>query len=585
MRNHAQFWAAFIFLVTVSCGKGDAGTAPSDQPAGELGKGGATGSGGSGGKPSGSASGGNAGASAGAGGNAGGKGGNAGSAGGTGGKTGADAGGAQDSGSGPTAPRSDASTSVVSDAASAMAGPPGPWARDIAIGLVEVSQGVFVKLGEGTTVLAAAERNAPLIEGRPLMVRVFVAPGTGFTARRLRGVVTVSSPSGGAKQYEEAKMITGRSDPERVDTTFNVLLPADAMKGETSLWVALYEADGAPGAEPAAPPRFPAMGATDLAVKTGKLELDVVVVPVTGPGGPLADTPERRKALADQIYDLYPVQKVNMRVREPHVITAKMTSSSAGFTVLRNLRMMDNAKPNEYYHLIVTRADTTFSFTGVASGAGAGVGDGNRRVAITATGTRVLDGNSNTMAHEIAHNMGRNHAPGCGASGADMMYPYPMSNLNVNGFSFSEMALKSKTRFKELLGYCRPRWISDYTWKALETRVRIVSAFPTAQPGTMALTERSLQAYVGAGPGETPDWGIVPGLLVDQSVPVSPQRQARLVLDDGSTLVMPVSVALLTDDLTREIAVNLPAGATVVRAEVVVDGEHLPIDVAALPSP
>ena len=34
--------------------------------------------------------------------------------------------------------------------------------------------------------------------------------------------------------------------------------------------------------------------------------------------------------------------------------------------------------------------------------------------------------------------------------------------------------------FKELMGYCRPRWISDYTWKTFEARVRIISAMSAA---------------------------------------------------------------------------------------------------------
>jgi hypothetical protein len=463
----------------------------------------------------------------------------------------------------------------------AMAGPPGPWARNVAIGLVEVSQGVFIKVGEGATVVPAGERNAPLIERRPLLVRVHVTPEAGFTARRLRGVVTVGSGDG-SKQYEDAKMIAGKSDPERVETTFNVLVPAEDVKGGAGLSVAVYEAGPAMGDDPASPPRFPAMNAVDLGVKTGRMVLDVVVVPVTGPGGAIADTPERRLSLEKQIYDLYPVQKVNLRFHAPHVAAAKLTTSSAGFTILRNLRTMEQAKPHEYYHLIVTRADANYSFAGVASGAGASMGDGNRRVAITVTSQRVIDGNPNTMAHELGHNHGRNHAPACGATG-DSMYPLPMGQMAVNGFAITEMALKSKTRFRELMGYCRPRWVSDYTWKALETRVRAVSAFANAQPSAMALMGRSIQGY--AGPGEVPDWGIVSGKLVDDDMPITADQQARLTFDDGRTMVVPVAITMMTDDETREIAINLPEEGVVTSAEVILGSERYLIPVSSLPSP
>ena len=460
------------------------------------------------------------------------------------------------------------------------AGPPGPWARGVTVGLVEVTQGVFVKIGEGSTVLDPAMRNAPLIEGRPVFVRVHVVAGAGFTARRLRGVLNWEVGDGTTRAIEDARMIAGSSNVERLDTTFNFLVPADGVKPKAALAVSIYEGtEAGAGAEPSTPPRFPPSGSTDLAIKAGKMEIDIVVMPVVGMGGALMDTPERRKKLENDFYDLYPVQKVNLRVREPFMAPARITSSGAGFTALRNARMTDNAKPWEYYHLIVARQDTNFGFAGVASGAGASANDGPRRVGITVTGTRTLDGNTNTFAHEIGHNHGRNHAPACGAAGPDMMFPYMMGNMGVNGFSLSTMTLKSKAMFKELMGYCRPRWISDYTWKQLETRLRAVNALAAqgATPGNnMALQTRSLQAFVG--PGETPEFGVVTGDLGEGLLP-APGRQARLRLADGRQMMAPVSVQLLSDDVTRELAVSLPDGEEVVSAEVEIDGQRFSVPV------
>jgi hypothetical protein len=463
------------------------------------------------------------------------------------------------------------------------AGPPGPWARGVTVGLVEVTQGVFVKIGEGSTVLDPAMRNAPLIEGRPVFVRVHVVAGAGFTARRLRGVLNWDVGDGTSKALEDARMIAASSNAERLDTTFNFLLPAADVKPKAALAVSIYEMGTPEGADPATPPRFPATGTTDLAIKAGRMVLDVVAMPVTGPGGALMDTPERRKKLEDDLYDLYPVQKVNLRIRAPFMAAARITSSGAGFTALREARTADGAKPWEYYHLIVARQDTNFSFAGVASGAGAGANDGPRRVAITVTGTRTLDGNTNTFAHEIGHNHGRNHAPACGAAGADMMFPYMMGAIGVNGFSLSTGALKSKAMFKELMGYCRPRWISDFTWKQLEVRVRLMSAMAagaTETPPAMALAARSLQGF--AGPGESPSFGLVAGRLVDDGAPAG--GQARLTFTDGRQATVPVAVQLLSDDVTREIAVNLP-DEEVQSAEIEVAGERWTVNVSNLPTP
>ena len=158
-------------------------------------------------------------------------------------------------------------------------------------------------------------RNTPLIEGRPLLVRVHVTSGQGFTARQLRGVATI-----GNKSFEEAKMISGNSDPARVASTFNVLIPSAEVKPGAGLSVAVYETGAGAGADASPVPRFPAEGTADLAIKAGRMVLDIVAVPVTGPGGALANNEMRRQKLENDIYDVYPVQKVNLRIREPVMV-------------------------------------------------------------------------------------------------------------------------------------------------------------------------------------------------------------------------------------------------------------------------
>ena len=251
------------------------------------------------------------------------------------------------------------------------------------------------------------------------MVRVHVRPGMGYTARQLRGVAAITY-AGGGKQFEEAKMITGASEAARAASTFNILIPAAEVKPGASLAVSLFEAGQATGADPSPPPRFPAEGAIDLAVKAGRMVLDIVGVPVTGPGGPLANTPERLRKLENDVYDVYPVQKVNLRIREPVTVTARITERGAAFGLIRDARTADgaSARPWEYYHLLVAREDTTFTFAGTAGGGGGNNNDpGSRRVSLTLVRGRAIDGNTNTVAHELGHNHGQPHVNACGAGG------------------------------------------------------------------------------------------------------------------------------------------------------------------------
>jgi hypothetical protein len=452
----------------------------------------------------------------------------------------------------------------------------------VTISLVEVSQATFVKIGDATSQVPVAMRQAPLIEGRPLLVRVHVSTGQGFTARQLRGVATV-----GGRSFEEAKMISGNSEPARAATTFNILVPSADVKPGAGLSVAVYETGAGTGAEPSPGPRFPAEGTADLAVKAGRMVLDIVAVPVTGPGGALANNEMRRQKLENDIYDVYPVQKVNLRIRQPVMVNATITERGAAFGLLRDARTADgaSARPWEYYHLLVAREDTTFTFAGTAGGGGGNNNDpGSRRVSLTLVRGRAVDGNTNTVAHELGHNHGLPHVPACGAGGgANLMYPLPNGEMRTDGWSLSENALKPKAMFKELMGYCRPRWISDFIYNRFEQRVRMLSSMSMQPPATTALAERSLLGYMG--PGERPNWGIVAERVTEPDMPMTTTRYARLTLDDGRIVNAPVSINLMSDDETKEFGITLPLGETAVSADVIIDGQVYPVAVPTLFGP
>jgi len=82
---------------------------------------------------------------------------------------------------------------------------------------------------------------------------------------------------------------------------------------------------------------------------------------------------------------------------------------------------------------------------------------------------------SQTHAHEVGHNHGRLHAPGCGASGADSAFPYVSNGKGYigdsaypnYGFDIKTQAIYAYTTYYDIMGYCNPQWVSDYTYKAL----------------------------------------------------------------------------------------------------------------------
>ena len=78
-----------------------------------------------------------------------------------------------------------------------------------------------------------------------------------------------------------------------------------------------------------------------------------------------------------------------------------------------------------------------------------------------------------TMAHELGHNMWLGHAP-CGVTQVvDERYPHERGAIGARGYNMRDSSLIAPTT-ADLMGYCRPRWISDYHFtKAADYRLRV----------------------------------------------------------------------------------------------------------------
>jgi hypothetical protein len=80
----------------------------------------------------------------------------------------------------------------------------------------------------------------------------------------------------------------------------------------------------------------------------------------------------------------------------------------------------------------------------------------------------------NLLAHELGHNLGRFHAPSCGAGGPDGAYPEPDGTVGGGAhdtFSWEQGLTTSAPAVPanryDVMGYCTPIWISPYTYDAM----------------------------------------------------------------------------------------------------------------------
>ena len=134
-------------------------------------------------------------------------------------------------------------------------------------------------------------------------------------------------------------------------------------------------------------------------------------------------------------------------------------------------------------------------------------------------GTRVSFSipSATTIAHELGHNMSLYHAPCGGAGGPDSSYPYPDGSIGTWGYDFRDGGRLVHPRVgRDLMTYCSPRWISDYSFtNAL--RYRLFDEGPPA--AAIAASSKSLLLWGGVGADSVPY--LEPAFVVD-APPVLP---------------------------------------------------------------
>jgi hypothetical protein len=79
---------------------------------------------------------------------------------------------------------------------------------------------------------------------------------------------------------------------------------------------------------------------------------------------------------------------------------------------------------------------------------------------------------ADTLNQELAHSMGRLHAP-CGRpQQVDPSFPYKSGGIGVWGYDIlTQTSVDPQSKVHDFMSYCTPVWVSDYTYQALFTRL------------------------------------------------------------------------------------------------------------------
>lgn len=337
-----------------------------------------------------------------------------------------------------------------------------------------------------------ATSDIPIIDGRDAMLRVFVETDATFSGEPVTARVFFDKDP---VPIEITQNVAGSSTDAKLDSTINFDIPGAKITADAGYKVILGASSGALPHGPVAK-SYPEKGYDPIPAEYIGASLKIMIAPIAYG----ADGSDRLPALdeaqiqmyTDAFHAMYPAPAVEITVRsEPIPWKYTVGPGGNGWGELLDhvgmVRQQDGAGPDVYYFAPFEPSASFGQFCGGGCVAGLGMlGEASDTHSRAAIGLGYPGADTGVTAlHEIGHNHGRNHAPCGGAQGVDPKYPHPGAEDGVWGYNLVSQQLYDP-KITDIMGYCSPVWISDYTFTALATRIKLVNhaqvSFP---PGSL----------------------------------------------------------------------------------------------------
>lgn len=263
--------------------------------------------------------------------------------------------------------------------------------------------------------------------------------------------------------------------------------------------------------------------------------LHIRLVPVAPQGGTLPSvTSTTIASISELMRTIYPTASVDVTVRSGGIITTyPWPDRTALIDVLGELDVERTADGYTGSYYGVQQVGAIGGIVGIAW-------LGGRSALGTAQGE--------VFAHEIGHNLGLAHPPGCGADNANTGYPYPDGQIGLRGFDPRSGQAVPPWAI-DMMGYCPGfKWISGGHYRG------IMSALQSQGLSTLRVTPGDAVPFAITAHGDDGDLsaGRARRLAHAQSVSEDVGEVTVEALDAGS-------VVLATHHLPLRAVADLPA--------------------------
>jgi hypothetical protein len=402
------------------------------------------------------------------------------------------------------------------------------------------------------------ERNAPIVIGRRTLVRAFLTPGQDFTSGPVTGTLTVDDGTSTLELSATVPLLDATSAQAELDSTLNFDVPAGRITSATTLRLVVSD-DGGELL------RFPDSAPLALEAEDSKGDFSVTIVPLVVNGFAPDLSEANQRSYTTLLRGMMPVPNVDLVVHLPHVLDFDVTADDQGWyealDELYALRADDEPADNVYYYGLLSPAATfddwcpdscTVGLSVVASAAeveyrgsiGVGFFESPRDTFAP-----------ETMVHELGHALGREHSP-CGTDDADPGFPYADGSIGSWGYYIG--ALRDPREDADVMGYCSPVWVSDYTFDKMFTRIAYVNGtVPKVAPARAARGQRQKVRTLTVRPDGTLGWGRErPGRMRGSGTPTNVE-----LLDAGGRVLSVVSAPFARFDHLPGGFVTLPVSA------------------------